>query len=74
MEFINALTMTSSLCSGFTVGCVIYERIHIKRAEYRPRNNIELLETLYGLAGAGCLLGIQHWVTILYSKYNKKIT
>jgi len=74
MEFIHTLTMTSSLCSGFTLGCVIYEHIHIKQLEYRPRNNIELLETLYGLAGAGCFFGIQHWVILLHSKYNKKIT
>ena len=46
MEFIHALTTTSSLCSGFTLGCVIYEHIHIKQSEYRPRNYIELLETL----------------------------
>ena len=74
MEFIHVLTTTSSLCSGFTLGCVIYEHIHIKQCEYRPRNYIELLETLYGLAGAGCLWGIQYWMILFHSKYNKKIT
>ena len=60
MNLITTLTVTSSIIAGFTIGCVVYETMHVSHAnEYKSKKHTGLTQTLYGIVGATCLLAAE---------------